>query len=92
MSTPKRERQRENRLRRLAADEAAAKQYASRRRVRLIGIAAVVVAAAIAVIAFLQRDDSEVVTRRIRWPRSSPPTRARPSRHPIPRPPIRFQS
>ena len=62
MSTPKRERQRENRLRRLAADEAAAKQYASRRRVRLIGIAAVVVAAAIAVIAFLQRDDSEVVT------------------------------
>ncbi len=63
MSTPKRERQRENRLRRLAADEAAAKQYASRRRVRLIGIAAVVVAAAIAVIAFLQRDDSEVVTR-----------------------------
>ena len=62
MSTPKRERQRENRLRRLAADEAAAKQYASRRRVRLIGIAAVVVAAAVAVIAFLQRDDSEVVT------------------------------
>ena len=62
MSTPKRERQRENRLRRLVADEAAAKQYASRRRVRLIGIAAVVVAAAIAVLAFLQRDDSEVVT------------------------------
>ena len=63
MSTPKRERQRENRRLRLVADEAAAKQYASRRRVRLIGIAAVVVAAAIAVIAFLQRDDSEVVTR-----------------------------
>ena len=62
MSTPKRERQRENRRLRLVADEAAAKQYASRRRVRLIGIAAVVVAAAIAVIAFLQRDDSEVVT------------------------------
>ena len=62
MSTPKRERQRENRRLRLVADEAAAKQYASRRRVRLIGIAAVVVAAAIAVLAFLQRgDDSEPV-------------------------------
>ena len=62
MSTPKRERQRENRRLRLVADEAAAKQYASRRRVRLIGIAAVVVAAAIAVLAFLQRDDdSETV-------------------------------
>ena len=63
MSTPKRERQRQNRLQRIAADEDAAKQYATRRRVKLIGIAAVVVAAAIAVLAFLQsRDDPDVVT------------------------------
>ena len=59
MSTPKRERQRENRRLRLAADEAAAKQYATRRRIKLIGIAAVVVAAALAVLGFLQRDNSE---------------------------------
>ncbi len=59
MSTAKRERQRENRRMRLAADEAAAKQYATRRRVKLIGIAAVVVAAALAVLGFLQRDNSE---------------------------------
>ena len=59
MSTEKRERQRENRRRRLAADEAAAKQYATRRRVKLIGIAAVVVAAALAVLGFLQRNNSE---------------------------------
>ena len=63
MSTPKRERQRQNRLQRVAADEVAAKQYATRRRVKLIGIAAVVVAAALAVLAFLQsRDDPDVVT------------------------------
>ena len=63
MSTPKRERQRQNRLQRIAADEVAAKQYATRRRVKLIGIAAVVVAAALAVLAFLQsRDDPDVVT------------------------------
>ena len=59
MSTAKRERQRENRRRRIAADEAAAKQNATRRRVKLIGIAAVVVAATLAVLGFLQRDDSE---------------------------------
>ncbi len=63
MSTPKRERQRQNRQQRIAADEVAAKQYTTRRRIKLIGIAAVVVAAAIAVLAFLQnRDDSDVVT------------------------------
>ena len=63
MSTPKRERQRQNRLQRVAADEVAAKQYATRRRVKLIGIAAVVVAAALAVLAFLQsRDGADVVT------------------------------
>ena len=59
MSTPKRERQRENRRMRLAADEAAAKQYATRRRIKLIGMAAVAVAAALAVLGFLQRDNSE---------------------------------
>ncbi len=59
MSTDKRERQRENRRLRIAADEAAAKQYATRRRIKLIGIAAVVVAAALAVLGYLQRDDSE---------------------------------
>ena len=59
MSTAKRERQRENRRLRVAADEAAAKQYATRRRIKIIGIAAVVVAAALAVLGFLQRDDSE---------------------------------
>lgn len=59
MSTEKRERQRENRRLRLAADEAAAKQYATRRRIKLIGIAAVAVAAALAVLGFLQRNNSE---------------------------------
>ncbi len=59
MSTAKRERQRENRRQRMAADEAAAKQYTTRRRIKLIGIAAVVVAAALAVLGYLQRDDSE---------------------------------
>ena len=59
MSTAKRERQRENRRLRLAADEAAVKQYATRRRVKLIGIAAVAVAAALAVLGFLQRNNSE---------------------------------
>ena len=59
MSTEKRERQRENRRQRIAADEAAAKQYATRRRIKLIGIAAVVVAAALAVLGYLQRNDSE---------------------------------
>ena len=43
----------------MAADEAAAKQYTTRRRIKLIGIAAVVVAAALAVLGFLQRNDSE---------------------------------
>ena len=63
MSTPKRERQRENRRLRLAADEAAAKQYATRRRIKIIGTVAVVVAAALAVLGFLQqRNDSDVVT------------------------------
>ena len=63
MSTPKRERQRQNRLQRMAADEVAAKQYTTRRRIKLIGIAAVVVAAAIAVLAYVQsRDDADVVT------------------------------
>ena len=59
MSSPKRERQRENRRMRLAADDAAAKQYATRRRIKLIGIAAVAVAAVLAVLGFLQRDNSE---------------------------------
>ena len=59
MSTSKRERQRENRRLRIAADEAAAKQYTTRRRIKLIGIAAVVVAAALAVLGFLQRNNSE---------------------------------
>ena len=59
MSTAKRERQRENRRLRMAADEAAAKRYTTRRRIKLIGIAAVVVAAALAVLGFLQRNNSE---------------------------------
>ncbi len=59
MSTPKRERQRQNRMQRIAADEAAAKKYTTNRRIRRIGIAAVVVAAAVAVIGYLQRDSSE---------------------------------
>ena len=59
MSTAKRERQRENRRLRMAADEAAAKQYTTRRRIKLIGIAAVVVAASLAVLGFLQRNNSE---------------------------------
>ena len=63
MSTPKRERQRQNRMQRIAADEVAAKQYATRRRVKLIGIAAVVVAAALGVLAYWQsRDDPDAVT------------------------------
>ena len=63
MSTTKRERQRENRRRRLVEHEAASKRYATRRRVKLIGSAAVAVAAAIAVVALIQRgNDSEVVT------------------------------
>lgn len=59
MSTAKRERQRENRRLRQVADEAAARQYRTRRRIKRIGIGAVVVAAALAVMGFLQRDDSE---------------------------------
>ena len=59
MSTPKRERQRENRLKRIAESEAAAKRYASRRRIKIIGIVAVIVGGALAVIGFLQRDRSE---------------------------------
>ncbi len=59
MSTPKRERQRQNRMLRIAADEAAAKKYATNRRIKVIGIAVVVVGAAIAVIGYLQRGDSD---------------------------------
>ena len=59
MSTPKRERQRQNRMQRIAADEAAAKKYVTNRRIKRIGLAAVVVGAAIAVLGYLQRDDSE---------------------------------
>ena len=62
MSTPKRERQRLNRMQRIAADEAAAKKYATNRRIKRIGIGAAVVAAAIAVVGYLQRDDSEPAT------------------------------
>ena len=62
MSTPKRERQRLNRMQRIAADEAAAKKYVTNRRIKWIGIAAVVVAAAIAVVGYLQRGDSEPAT------------------------------
>ncbi len=62
MSTAKRERQRENRRLRVAADEAAARQYTTRRRIKIIGTAAVVVAAALAVLGFLQqRNDSDPV-------------------------------
>ena len=62
MSTPKRERQRQNRMQRLAADEAAAKKYTTNRRIKRIGIAAVVVGLAVAVIGYLQRDSSEPAT------------------------------
>ena len=46
-------------MQRIAANEAAAKKYVTNRRIKRIGIGAVVVAAAIAVIGYLQRDDSE---------------------------------
>jgi len=59
MSTPKRERQRQNRIQRIAADEAAAKKYVTNRRIKRIGLAAVVVGAAVAVLGYLQRGDSE---------------------------------
>ena len=59
MSTPKRERQRQNRMQRIAADEAAAKKYVTNRRIKRIGIAAVVVGAAVAVLGYLQRGDSD---------------------------------
>ncbi len=59
MSTPKRERQRQNRVQRIAADEAAAKKYVTNRRIKRIGIAVLVVGAALAVIGYLQRDGSE---------------------------------
>ena len=59
MSTSKRERQRANRLRRIAQDEAAAKRYITNRRIKRIGIAALIVAAALAVIGYLQRNGSE---------------------------------
>ncbi len=61
MSTAKRERQRQNRQLRLEADQAAAKQRAVRRRIRLGGIAAVAAVVLIAGIWLLQRggDDSE---------------------------------
>ncbi|MCY4422763.1 MAG: peptidylprolyl isomerase [Acidimicrobiaceae bacterium] len=62
MSTPKRERQRLNRMQRIAADEAAAKKYRTNRRIKRIGIGAVVVGAAIAVVGYLQRGDSEPAT------------------------------
>ena len=62
MSTPKRERQRQNRMQRIAADEAAAKKYTTNRRIKRIGIAAVVVGLAVAVIGYLQRDSSEPAT------------------------------
>lgn len=62
MSTPKRERQRQNRMHRIAADEAAAKKFTTNRRIKRIGIAAVVVGAAVAVVGYLQRDNSETVT------------------------------
>ena len=59
MSTSKRERQRANRQRRIALDEAAAKRYTTNRRIKWIGIAALIVAAAVAVIGYLQRGDSD---------------------------------
>ncbi len=62
MSTPKRERQRQNRMQRIAADEAAAKKYTTNRRIKRIGLAVVVVGAAVAVIGYLQRDSSEPAT------------------------------
>ena len=43
----------------MAANEAAAKRYSTRRRIKVIGIAAVAVAAVLAVLGFLQRNDSE---------------------------------
>ena len=58
MSTAKRERQRENRRQRMEAREAAAKKYATRRRIKFIGIAAVAVAAVLAVAGYLQRDEA----------------------------------
>ena len=62
MSTPKRERQRLNRMQRIAADEAATKKYVSNRRIKRIGVGAVVAATAIAVVGYLQRGDSEPAT------------------------------
>ena len=59
MSTSKRERQRANRLRRIAQDEAAAKRYTTNRRIKRIGIAALIVAAAVVVVLYLQRDNPE---------------------------------
>ena len=59
MSTPKRERQRQNRMQRIAADDAAAKKYVTNRRIKRIGLAAVAVGAAVAVLGYLQRGDSE---------------------------------
>ena len=82
MSTEKRERQRENRRLRLAADEAAAKQYATRRRVKLIGMAAVAVAAALAVLGFLQRDNSEPEPAAEPEPATEPEPAAEPAAEP----------
>ena len=63
MSTPKRERQRENRRQRLAADQAAARRRSTRRRVKLIGWLVLGAAAVLAVVGFLQRgDDGEDAT------------------------------
>ncbi len=63
MSTPKRERQRENRRQRLAADQAAARRQSTRRRVKLIGWLVLGAAAVLAVVGFLQRgDDGEDAT------------------------------
>ena len=60
MSTTKRDRQRENRRLRLAANATDAKRYAVRRRIKLIGSLAVLAAALLAVAGWLQsRDGSE---------------------------------
>ena len=60
MSTTKRDRQRENRRLRLAANATDAKRYAVRRRIKLIGSLAVLAAALLAVVGWLQsREGSE---------------------------------
>ncbi len=81
MSTPKRERQRMNRQRRLEADEAAAKRYASRRRLKLIGSAAVVVALLLVLLAWVQGGDSETTVEP-----PEPPSTTEPASEPDPEP------